>query len=234
MGAGTDDVKKDRAVARDVLYTCLDRSFRLMHPLLPYVTEELYQRLPPSPAKLDTITIAPYPTAVIAWKNEAIEKEMEMAKMIASSFRSMKTSLGMEMKARPKGYVRYDDKERLKTLAAISSQISTQALIGEIAFIGMSDPKPPGTLCDVVSDKCLNFIEADFKNLAKVLDKTKKDLVSNENKIRDYENKIAAPAYAEKATESVREQHTKILEETRTKVAQLCEELKRLQEAMQN
>merc|ERR1712060_210960 len=125
------------------------------------------------------------------------------------------------MNARPKGYVRYDDETWSQALARISKQISAQALTGDISFIGVKDPKPAGTLCDVVSDKCLNFIEADASNLAKVLDKTKKELLSNEKKVKQYEEKIAAPGYAEKATESIREEHAKILEETRIKVTQL-------------
>merc|ERR1712217_26882 len=32
-------VEEDRQVAREVLYVCLDLSFRLMHPLLPFLTE---------------------------------------------------------------------------------------------------------------------------------------------------------------------------------------------------
>lgn len=47
------------------------------HPMLPYLTEELYQRLPPSPTKCESITVAPFPMGVHAWRNEALEKEME-------------------------------------------------------------------------------------------------------------------------------------------------------------
>jgi valyl-tRNA synthetase len=84
----SDEVKADQQAAREVLYTCLDRSLRLMHPLLPYLTEELYQRLPPSPTKVESITIAPYPTTILGWINDGIEKEMEVASDIAKQFRS--------------------------------------------------------------------------------------------------------------------------------------------------
>ena len=50
---------------------------RSRHPMLPYLTEELYQRLPPSPTKCESITVAPFPMGVHAWRNEALEKEME-------------------------------------------------------------------------------------------------------------------------------------------------------------
>jgi len=41
---GTDEEAK--AVTRATLYTCLDSGLRLIHPFMPFVSEELFQRLP--------------------------------------------------------------------------------------------------------------------------------------------------------------------------------------------
>src|SRR3954454_10165310 len=35
-----------RSSALAVLYTCLDNGLRLLHPFMPFITEELYHRLP--------------------------------------------------------------------------------------------------------------------------------------------------------------------------------------------
>jgi valyl-tRNA synthetase len=35
-----------RLSAQQTLYTCLDNGLRLLHPFMPFVTEELWQRLP--------------------------------------------------------------------------------------------------------------------------------------------------------------------------------------------
>jgi valyl-tRNA synthetase len=59
---GTDeDAKK---AARNTLFRCLDSGLRLLHPTMPYLTEELFQRLPhrEGPARPESICIAPYPT----------------------------------------------------------------------------------------------------------------------------------------------------------------------------
>merc|ERR1712176_1519822 len=58
----SDAEKADKKVARDTLYTCLDVGLRLLHPFIPFVTEELYHRLPSNPAKYESICIAPYPS----------------------------------------------------------------------------------------------------------------------------------------------------------------------------
>ena len=57
---GSDDGAKE--VCRDVLYTCLDTGLRLLHPFMPFVTEELYQRLPRrTENEPPSICVTPYP-----------------------------------------------------------------------------------------------------------------------------------------------------------------------------
>lgn len=36
----------DKEVSKEVLYTCLDAALKLTAPFMPYLTEELWQRLP--------------------------------------------------------------------------------------------------------------------------------------------------------------------------------------------
>lgn len=63
-GAEADGVAQRRAlVCRQTLYTCLEAGLRLLAPIMPFVTEELFQRLPrrlphDSPA---SISVTPYP-----------------------------------------------------------------------------------------------------------------------------------------------------------------------------
>jgi valyl-tRNA synthetase len=59
------EVAKRQASARETLYTCLDNGFRLLHPFMPFVTEELWQRLPRRANEVfQSIMIAPYPSPV--------------------------------------------------------------------------------------------------------------------------------------------------------------------------
>lgn len=50
------------AVSRNALYTCLDVALRLIHPFMPYVSEELFQRLPRrTQNEKPSIMVTPYP-----------------------------------------------------------------------------------------------------------------------------------------------------------------------------
>lgn len=54
-----------RLSAQQTLYTCLDGGLRLLHPFMPFVTEELWQRLPRRPEDATrSISLAAFPEAV--------------------------------------------------------------------------------------------------------------------------------------------------------------------------
>jgi valyl-tRNA synthetase len=54
-----------RRSAQHTLYTVLDNGLRLLHPVMPFVTEELWQRLPRRPTDATkSIMLARYPEAV--------------------------------------------------------------------------------------------------------------------------------------------------------------------------
>jgi valyl-tRNA synthetase len=54
-----------RNTAQQTLYTCLDHGLRLLHPFMPFVTEELWQRLPRRPNDLTpSIMVSRYPVFV--------------------------------------------------------------------------------------------------------------------------------------------------------------------------
>lgn len=55
----------ERSSAQDTLWVCLDNGLRLLHPFMPFVTEELWQRLPPvrGHTRKESIVTSEYPSA---------------------------------------------------------------------------------------------------------------------------------------------------------------------------
>jgi len=230
--AEDEETKADRQAAREVLYVCLDWSFRLMHPLLPFLTEELYQRLPPSPVKCESITIAPYPTHVIAWLSEPLEKEMEVLSEIAKHFRSQKTSLGLGPSAKPRGFVRHSDEAIRKTLTKLATRLGRMATIGDVTVLDEAAPVPSGLLRDVVNEKCIIFTEVSGLDLSSELAKLQKKVVSAEKMVASYEAKMAIPGYEEKVPAPVREMNTQKLQASRSEFEELKRAVAGLEEAM--
>lgn len=63
MYAKEPDVKRQETI-KLILYTCLNNGLRLLAPIMPYVSEELYQRLPKpnqGQGSPPSLCVTPYP-----------------------------------------------------------------------------------------------------------------------------------------------------------------------------
>jgi len=59
--------ESERSASRDALWVCLDVGLRLLHPFMPFVTEELWQRLPKPKGtceRKESIMISEYPSVI--------------------------------------------------------------------------------------------------------------------------------------------------------------------------
>ena len=75
--------------ARNVLYICLDGGLRLISPFMPFISEELFQRLPRKSAdEPPSITVTPYPVAgEYPYRKEGTEAEVEYVQKVVSVIR---------------------------------------------------------------------------------------------------------------------------------------------------
>ena len=225
-----EDQEPDQQVAREVLHTCLDWSMRLLHPLLPYLTEELYQRLPPSRNKCESITIAPYPVHEPAWQNETVEKEMAVASEIAKQFRSQKASLGFPLSARPEAFVRPLDSEIRELLERLRAQISRMAGIGSLSVLHEVDADPVNTIQGVVN-QCLIHMKVQGLDLSGEHAKLQRKMTSCQKIVDACRARMEKPSY-EKVPASVREVNACKLQASETELRELRAALTKTEQAM--
>ncbi|KAG0215313.1 hypothetical protein BGX33_001268 [Mortierella sp. NVP41] len=93
----TDDQKsiQQRDSVLKILQTCFDASLRMMHPFMPFVTEELWQRMLPESATGATSIMTssfPSPSELDPWRDEAAEKDMEVTLGLIQASRSLRQS----------------------------------------------------------------------------------------------------------------------------------------------
>jgi valyl-tRNA synthetase len=89
----------------EVLLTVLDRSLRLLHPVMPFLTEEVWQRLPGHEIiQPRSICLAPYPGREEGWESAAeeggVEAGMDVLMQVVNRVRSLRTELRLPPKAR--------------------------------------------------------------------------------------------------------------------------------------
>ncbi|KAJ2777764.1 valine--tRNA ligase [Coemansia javaensis] len=82
-----------RESALQTLYTCFDQGLRLLHPFMPFVTEELWQRLPRRASEsAPSICVAAFPEPRADYEDARAEADFELVKGIAAAGRSLAAS----------------------------------------------------------------------------------------------------------------------------------------------
>ena len=92
----------EHKLTQNVLYYILNYTFKLLHPFMPFITEELYQRLPKlNPQKEEYLIVQLYPEINTKWDNDNVGKNMNIFMDIVNNIRSIKQNeLGLNTKTK--------------------------------------------------------------------------------------------------------------------------------------
>ncbi|HNN93010.1 MAG TPA: valine--tRNA ligase [Pseudomonadota bacterium] len=82
---------KRRRAALGTLQLALETSLRLLHPIIPFITEELWLKLPRFPGAPASCMITLYPSADDALKDADAERDMAMVQSAVSAIRTLKS-----------------------------------------------------------------------------------------------------------------------------------------------
>ena len=141
--------------ARTVLYTCLDTGLRLISPFMPYVSEELYQRLPRwSASEPPSIMVTSYPTDT-SGRNTQVEAEVELVQKIVSVVRSSRADYNIPNKSKTRLHLQIFCPA---TSAVVAQYASTVATLAYCSQVEIGENPPAGCAIVTVNDKVSNII----------------------------------------------------------------------------
>jgi valyl-tRNA synthetase len=127
---GTD---AEKAETREVLAHALEAALRALHPYAPFITEDLWQRIPRPASRPVSIALAPYPTAADGREDLDAERDMDVLMAAISAARTVRS----EHEIAPSDHVQ---------LELRSSNAKTRALLEEqarfIAFLVRTEGTP--------------------------------------------------------------------------------------------
>lgn len=177
-----ENVSEERkAEVRRVLLAVMEASLRLAHPLMPYLTEEIWQTLAP---KLgisgETIMLAQYPVADEAKINEQAEADMQWLQGLIGAVRNIRGEMGLgNARLLPVLLQNTTDSEKAQ-IARIEPLFKALAKVESITFLADAE-QPPLSSSSVVGHvsvfvpmKGLIDPKAELGRLQKDLDKVQK------------------------------------------------------------
>jgi valyl-tRNA synthetase len=177
-----ENVSEERkAEVRRVLLSVMEASLRLAHPLMPYLTEEIWQTLAPKLGITgETIMLAPYPVADTAKINDQAEADMQWLQGLIGAVRNIRGEMGLgNARLLPVLLQNTTDAEKAQ-IARIEPLFKALAKVESITFLADSE-QPPLSSSSVVGHvsvyvpmKGLIDPKAELGRLQKDLDKVQK------------------------------------------------------------
>ncbi|CAG8570466.1 274_t:CDS:10 [Funneliformis mosseae] len=197
----TENVERKRS-AQDTLYTCLESGLKLLHPFMPFVTEELYQRLPRRPGdNIPTIVKARYPVADSGYHNPQAEERFELVFSVIKAARSITAEYNIQSNASL--FIQTVSETTASFLKSQEQSITTLVKSAKSVHVFQKgETIPSGCALSTVNDdvnvllmvKGFVDIDAEVLKFQNKLDKTNQLLTSLQKRTStlDYENKVPA------------------------------------------
>jgi valyl-tRNA synthetase len=224
-----DPAKADqRWKIQGALVTALDAAMRLLHPFMPFLTEELWQKLPKPEGAPQSIMITLYPIADPRYVDDATEASMALVQRVVTAVRALRTENNVPSAERPKVVLNVSDDYKKTILDGYRGLVSEQAKLGELVVRRAGEP-PAGTVLTTMAGdvEVLLVLEAQADTgagrakLEKELEKLRKDK-------EHLTKKLANPQFLEKAPPAVLDKDRGRLAEIEAALAKVESALARL------
>jgi valyl-tRNA synthetase len=214
----------DEAVQRGTrrtLVRVLETSLRLLHPITPFITEELWQKVAPLAGKRGaTIMLQPYPKSQPEKIDEAAERDMAVLKEWTVAARNLRSEARI-----PPG-----EKLPLYTTAAPPVRDVDVVLVSTQALARLSEIRQVSTLPDSTAPVAVvgNAHIMLYKEVDPALEaeRISKEIVRVEGEIAKAKAQLANPSFVERAP-------PRVVEEVRKRLSNNQQELLKLQEQLQ-
>ena len=185
---------KERKTAQSVLLYVMENSLRLLHPFMPFITEELWQQLP---HKGESIMAAEYPEFNEALLNEENEKEMNLIMGISRGIRNIRSEMNISLAKKLDVILRTGDEKKLQMIERQNLYISELSRLKNLS-ITRNGKEPKMAATAVVEDieifvllEGVIDIQEERNRLSRELEKINSDIATLNKRLsnRDFINR---------------------------------------------
>jgi valyl-tRNA synthetase len=214
--------KKRQTLTKRTLLEVLDSILRLLHPFMPFITEEIWQQLPQRKEN-ESIMIAEYPKPNKQFDDEAVREEMALIIEVTNALRNIRGEMNLPPGEQIAVLFRTKSKEVEKRLRKNQSFIQFLALIKEFQF-GWDLEKPLYSAFVVVRDIEI-FVPMDRSRMEEEARRLQKELLKIEKESVFVMKKLSNEQFLAKAPPEV-------VEEVKEKASDFHRQREKLEESL--
>ncbi|MBA2564696.1 MAG: class I tRNA ligase family protein, partial [Gemmatimonadetes bacterium] len=202
---------------RRLLVGVLEESLRLLHPLMPFLTEEIWQRLPLPPRPAESIMLAPWAVTGVSESPQA-RAAMASIQALVGAIRELRQELRIPPAARPRVVLAVPDAALRERLGEYREHILRLAVAGELE-IHPALAKPAGAASAVLPGMDVYLPlegvidrEAERRKLEKECERVERLMQAASRRLDDATFRARAPADVVQREEEKRSEFRTILE----------------------
>ena len=193
--------------AQNVIAYVLRETLKLLHPFMPFITEEIYQKLP---RDAESIMISAFPRENPALHFDAEAAEMEKIIALIKAIRARRTEMGVAPSRRAKLYIVTKSTETFADAAPFFQKLAGAS---EVELV---DSYADSTAVQIITDSAAAYIPlADMIDFEAERKRLTTELEKNANEIKRVEAKLANEGFTSKAPAAVIEGERQKLEKYR-------------------
>jgi len=194
---GEDEEAKK--MTRSVLAYVLDNTMRLLHPFMPFITEEIWQSLP---HEGESITIAPWPTVNETLTDSKKASSMKLLSDIIRSVRTIRAEVQTPMSKKVPLYISVKDAETLAVLKD-NEMYLVKFCNPEPLVIGQNIEAPGQSMTSVVSGAELFLPLEGLIDIGAETARLEKELEKWAKEVKLVQGKLSNERFVSKAPEAV-------------------------------
>ncbi|WP_047150608.1 valine--tRNA ligase [Aneurinibacillus tyrosinisolvens] len=197
---GEDEAAKK--TTRSVLAYVLDQTMRLLHPFMPFITEEIWQHLPHKGESLITASWPKYRPELV---NEESVKQMSLLMDVIRSVRNIRAEVNVPMSKKIELLIKATNEETLSYLEN-GRQYIERFCNPEVLKISMDLDAPEKAMSSVLTGAELYLPLAGLIDIEQEVGRLEKELATLNAEVERVQKKLANKGFVDKAPAQVIEQ----------------------------
>lgn len=218
------DDRPRRQTAQYVLWEVLERTLRLLHPFMPFVTEEIWQHLPHTG---ESIMIAPYPEPM-GEQDLTAEADFALIQEVVRGIRNARAEMEVPPTRRARVIIQAQP-EAAAVLNQAGAYLESLAWASEVVTGAITDQKPPQAVSFITNGVEVYLPLADLVDMEKEIARVEKEIAAMEAEVKRSERMLTNKGFLAKAPAEVVQNEREKETGYRDKLARLKERLFQLQ-----
>jgi len=199
------------------MYKILEKYLRLIHPFMPFISEEIWQRLP---GAKDSIMQQKWPHLQPDLISDDDEKQMQVAFDIINTVRNMRAEMEVGLNNRIEIKLTFSDRSREKIIAPLINYIKNLAKVETLKITEKYLPQENEFAC-VLKDMHIVMPLKGIVNVAEQIKKNQLKIDRLESEIKNKETMLANKNFLGRAPKEIIDTEKAKLKDMREQVTKL-------------